>query len=277
MPPPVFEFDGFRLDCGRFELLRKGHSLRVERKPMELLILLASREGQLVTRVEIAQRLWPSEVFVDTEHGINTAIRKVRHLLRDDFEDPKFIQTVTGMGYRFIAPITAIETAAPEAAQPVAAAVIPAAPPVVSSPNRRLWLAISSVAVLTVAVVALTAGPHPLVARLVHRNAQPAITSIAVIPLDNLSGDPNQEYFADGMTDELTTMLAKDSTLRIISRTSAMQYKGARKPLQEIARALNVDGILEGSISRSGNQVHMTLQLIRADMVTRNDYFVAVG
>jgi Tol biopolymer transport system component/DNA-binding winged helix-turn-helix (wHTH) protein len=105
VPLPVFEFGGFRLDCGRFELLRKGQSLRVERKPMELLILLASREGQLVTRVEIAQRLWSSEVFVDTEHGINTAIRKLRHLLRDDSEDPKFIQTVTGMGYRFIAPV----------------------------------------------------------------------------------------------------------------------------------------------------------------------------
>ena len=111
----------------------------------------------------------------------------------------------------------------------------------------------------------LTLGPHPLAARLLDRDIQPAITSLAVIPLDNLSGDPNQEYFADGMTDELITMLAKDSNLRITSRTSVMQYKGARKPLGDIARALNVDAILEGSISRANGNVHMNLQLIRAD------------
>jgi len=109
----VLEFDGFLLDCGRFELLRNDRPLRVERKPMELLILLASREGQLVTRAEIAERLWSSEVFVDTEHGINTAIRKLRHLLRDEPDDPRFIQTVTGMGYRFVAPVTAVAPVAP--------------------------------------------------------------------------------------------------------------------------------------------------------------------
>ena len=107
MPGVVYEFGEFRLDCGRFELVRNSHRLRVERKPMELLILLASREGQLVARQEIAERLWSSEVFVDTEHGINTAIRKLRHLLRDDPNDPHFIQTVTGMGYRFVAPVSA--------------------------------------------------------------------------------------------------------------------------------------------------------------------------
>jgi TolB-like protein/DNA-binding winged helix-turn-helix (wHTH) protein/Tfp pilus assembly protein PilF len=269
----IYQFGDFQLDCGRFELLRDGRSLRVERKPMELLILLVSRQGQLVSRTEIAQRLWSSEVFVDTEHGINTAIRKLRHLLRDDPDTPQFIQTVTGMGYRFIAPTTANETAAPESSQPEASAVISPDPvqapspsaPSASSSNRRLWLALATVAVLLLAVLVLTVGPHPLAARLLNRNAQPAITSLAVIPLDNLSGDPNQEYFADGMTDELITMLAKDSNLRITSRTSVMQYKGARKPLQEIARALNVDGILEGSISRANGHVHMTLQLIRAD------------
>jgi DNA-binding winged helix-turn-helix (wHTH) protein len=112
-PGVVFEFGDFRLDCGRFELLRHGKALRVERKPLELLILLVSRQGQLVTRGEIAQRLWSSEVFVDTEHGINTAIRKLRYLLRDDSEGPKFIQTVTGKGYRFLAPVSTVEEAGP--------------------------------------------------------------------------------------------------------------------------------------------------------------------
>lgn len=113
LPGSILQFGDFRLDCGRFELCRKGYPLRVERKPMELLILLVSRDGQLVTRTEIAKQLWSSDVFVDTEHGINTAVRKLRQLLRDDPDDPKFIQTVTGMGYRFIAPISAIAPVLP--------------------------------------------------------------------------------------------------------------------------------------------------------------------
>ena len=243
---------------------------------MELLILLVSRQGQLVTRGEIAQRLWSSEVFVDTEHGINTAIRKLRYLLRDDSEEPKFIQTVTGMGYRFIAPTVSIEEPAKDS--PAAPTLEPAAldsgaapedpaPVPQELPKKTIAVQVAVVArfvALTVLFIVMGVGPRQI-AGLLHRDPNPPITSLAVIPLDNLSGDPNQEYFADGMTDELITMLAKDSTLRITSRTSVMQYKGARKPLGDIARALNVDGILEGSISRSNGNVHMTLQLIRAD------------
>jgi TolB-like protein/DNA-binding winged helix-turn-helix (wHTH) protein len=274
---PVFEFGDFRLDCGRFELVRNGKSLRVERKPMELLILLVTRQGQLVTRAEIAQRLWSSEVFVDTEHGINTAIRKLRYLLRDDSEEPKFIQTVTGMGYRFVA--RTISVGNPATAPPDAPALEPAAsdpglvaetlaPPTVEE-SRKKSLAVqifvfARFIALTVLFIVMAIGPRQI-AGLLHRDSNPPITSLAVIPLDNLSGDPSQEYFADGMTDELITMLAKDSTLRITSRTSVMQYKGAHRPLQEIARALNVDGILEGSISRTNSNVHLNLQLIRAD------------
>ena len=268
MSSPIYEFGEFRLDCGAFELLRNGRSVRVERKPMELLILLASRPGQLVGRTEIAGRLWSSEVFVDTEHGINTAVRKLRHLLRDDPENPQFIQTVTGLGYRFIAPVTTI---GPSPAVSIPASAHPDSDHQPSTPElvkratepRRLWIVLSASAVC-VAVLVLTIGPHRLASRLPYR-AQPAITSIAVLPLNNLSGDPKQEYFADGVTDELITMLAKDSTLRITSRTSVMQYKGVHKPLPEIARALKVDAILEGSVSQSTDQVHMTLQLIRAD------------
>ena len=256
--------------------MRGSHSLRVERKPMELLILLVSRRGQLVTRAEIAQRLWSSEVFVDTEHGINTAIRKLRQLLRDDPENPQFIQTVTGMGYRFIAPTVSIEeqakgslaepTVEPAALDPGAAPEAPT-PPLQEFPKRPIAVQVAVVArfvALTVLFIVMGVGPRQI-AGLLHRNANPPITSLAVIPLDNLSGDPSQEYFADGMTDELITMLAKDSNLRITSRTSVMQYKGAHRPLGEIAHALNVDGILEGSISRSNGNVHMNLQLIRAD------------
>ena len=253
---------------------------------MELLILLASREGQLVTRTEIAERLWASEVFVDTEHGINTAIRKLRYLLRDDPGHPQFIQTVVGMGYRFIAPITTVQTPSSEAVPPGAASMEPAAldpiqpreaispeelggvpAPSLSTSNPRFahWIGLTALAALLITIPIVTVGAHPLGERLLHRNQQPAISSLAVLPLDNLSGDSSQDYFADGMTDELITMLAKESSLRIVSRTSVMQYRGARRPLPEIAQALHADAILEGSVSRSAGQVHMTLQLIRAD------------
>jgi TolB-like protein/DNA-binding winged helix-turn-helix (wHTH) protein len=253
---------------------------------MELLILLASREGQLVTRTEIADRLWASEVFVDTEHGINTAIRKLRYLLRDDPGHPQFIQTVVGMGYRFIAPITTVQKPSSEAVPPGAASIEPAAldpiqpreaispeelagvpAPSLSTSNPRFahWIGLTALAALLITIPIVTVGAHPLGERLLHRNQQPAISSLAVLPLDNLSGDSSQDYFADGMTDELITMLAKESSLRIVSRTSVMQYRGARRPLPEIAQALHADAILEGSVSRSAGQVHMTLQLIRAD------------
>ena len=251
---------------------------------MELLILLASREGQLVTRSEIADRLWASEVFVDTEHGINTAIRKLRYLFRDDPDHPQFIQTVIGMGYRFIAPITILQTPSSEAFPPGAALVEAASTetvdakqvistealtgaPTLPTPKRHypVWVGLTALAALLITIPIVTLGAHPLSERLLHRNAQPVISSLAVLPLDNLSGDSSQDYFADGMTDELITMLAKDSSLRIVSRTSVMQYRGARRPLPEIARALHADAIVEGSVTRSANQVHMTLQLIRAD------------
>ena len=289
----VYEFREFRLDCGGFELLRNSRELRVERKPMELLILLASREGQLVTRQEIAERLWSSEVFVDTEHGINTAIRKIRQVLGDDPEKPRFVQTVTGKGYRFIAPIAVGQSRMEDEARPSqingtdldnplpvlaapseALALTPAAagaePPLdrtTRKPARThlaVWLAAGVSAAIAILVVAVAFDHRSFAGRILHRTAKPAISSLAVLPIDNLSGDHGQDYFADGMTDELITMLAKNSTLRVVSRTSVMQYKGVRRPLPEIARALGVDGILEGSIARSGEKVHMTVQLIQA-------------
>lgn len=155
MPGPIYEFGDLKLDCGRFELLRNGKPLRLERKPMELLILLVSRKGQLVTRTEIAERLWSSEVFVDTEHGINTAIRKLRHLLRDDADEPKFIQTVTGMGYRFVAavsalvpnPETTLASAAPAGIPDERPAAAPAVAPLAKR-SKRLWYVAAGICAL---------------------------------------------------------------------------------------------------------------------------------
>jgi DNA-binding winged helix-turn-helix (wHTH) protein len=236
VPAPVFEFGDFRLDCTRFELQRAGRILKLERKPMDLLILLAAREGDLVTRAEIAGRLWGSEVFVDTEHGINTAIRKVRQVLRDDPDQPRFVHTVMGRGYRFIGPLVEVHPPLPtednlqatDSSQPA----IPDSTRADSSKNelrvssglrRHLWLTLGVLAALV--LIAATLRAHWSREKLA-RGAAPNIRSLAVLPLDNLSGGPAQNYFADGMTEELTTMLAKDSTLRVVSRTSAMQYKG---------------------------------------------------
>jgi TolB-like protein/DNA-binding winged helix-turn-helix (wHTH) protein len=280
MAATIFEFGEFRLDCDRFELCRGGHNLKLERKPMELLILLATSNGHLVTRSEIAERLWGSEVFVDTEHGINTAVRKIRQALRDDPDQPRFLQTVTGKGYRFIASPLEDDIDVPEnptassnghPTNLVAEEPVPVeegelarepAPASIHKPTVWPWLLLCAV---------LAAGSVFVIRGMVHLRAakgMPAIQSLAVLPLDNLSGDPSQDYLADGMTDELTTMLAKNSTLRVISRTSVMQYKGVHRPLREIAERLGVDGILEGSIARSGDQVHLNIQLIQASTDT---------
>jgi TolB-like protein/DNA-binding winged helix-turn-helix (wHTH) protein len=263
MPVGTFEFGEFELNCERFELRRKGIPLRLERQPMELLILLALSDGRLVTRDEIAQLLWPSEVFVDTGHGINTAIRKIRHVLREAPESPRFLQTVTGKGYRFIGVTPKPEPISlpGESAQPEPPIPQPFVPTHGPAWPHRLWIWVSVSAVILILIGIATFGARSVRG---HTKPQP-LTSIAVLPLENLSGDPSQNYFADGMTDELTTMLAKDSTLRIVSRTSARQFKGAHRSLPEIAHALNVDAILEGSVSRSSEKVHLTLQLVRGE------------
>jgi len=278
MSESQYKFAEFQLDCASFELRRQGRAQKsdrvsLERIPMELLILLLERQGSVVTRQEIVDRLWGKDVFVDTEHGINTAIRKIRQALKDNPEQPRFILTVTGKGYRFVAGENDNQRSAAPSETPT---VIPEREPRPSGsdvPERgpdavvmpavqsnRAKLAIVIAICVVVAAILISFLRH----RIVRANQASQIHSIAVIPLANLSGDAAQDYFADGMTDELITALAKNRNLRIVSRTSAMQYKGVKRPLPDIARELNVDGILEGSVSRVGNRVHTTVQLIHA-------------
>jgi len=175
VPEPVFQFEEFELHCGRFQLLRKGRPLRVEPKPLQLLILLVSRSGHLVSRREIVEKLWESDVFVDTDHSINTAIRKLRHLLRDDSETPRFIETVTGMGYRFVAPVSPVASVSPvalvSAVAPVAADAPPLPPedtpkpgPAAGSPPRRkalIWsMGVGACMVIALGSVTLYRWPH---------------------------------------------------------------------------------------------------------------------
>jgi len=269
MPPKVtgcllvapYQFEGFQLDVARYELRRNGHVLKLEKIPMELLILLVSRKGELVSREEIIAKLWGPGVFIETEHSINTAIRKIRQTLGDDPERSRFVQTVVGKGYRFVGPINVVD---------LAPAADPSLPPVsvVEEKARRnrlntipRWALRASLAALILLGVVAVAVKYFDWGRWLPR---PPVHSIAVLPLKNLSGNPADEYFADGMTDELITNLAKISALRVSSYTSVSKYKTTSKSLPQIAQELQVDGIIEGSVVRSGDQVRITAQLIYA-------------
>jgi TolB-like protein/DNA-binding winged helix-turn-helix (wHTH) protein/Tfp pilus assembly protein PilF len=254
-----YQFGQFELDLRGYELKRGGQPLRLEKIPMELLIFLVEHHGELVTREQIIERLWGKRVFLDTEQGINTAIRKIRQALQDEAEKPQFLETVVGKGYRFVGNV---KTKARES--PPSREDLPLPPGSQATPSRprRLWL-FGTVTVLVVSGAVLLA-----VWLRIGKATKPGITasfhSIAVLPLENLSGDPSQEYFADGITDALITQLAKLHGLRVISRTSIMQYKSLRKPLPDIARDLSVDAVVEGSVSRAGNRVRVTAQLVDA-------------
>ena len=254
--------DVLELDLRRYELRRGSSVLKLEKIPMELLILLVERREQLVGREEIIARLWGKDVFLDTEQGINTAIRKIRLTLGDDPNEPRFLQTVVGKGYRFVGPIT-IVGAAP--ALPRVTAPVPAteeerkqlsrSKPV---PRRKLIAFFAGLIVLGASIIAFRYFD------LSRWLPPPRAHSIAVLPLKNLSANPADQYFADGMTDELITNLAKISALRVSSHTSVSQYKTTSKPLPQVAQELQVDGIVEGSVLRSGDQVRITAQLIYA-------------
>jgi TolB-like protein/DNA-binding winged helix-turn-helix (wHTH) protein/Flp pilus assembly protein TadD len=266
--PQEFQFGEFTLDQAGYRLQRGDRVLRLEKLPMELLILLVERRGELVSRDEIAERLWGKDVFVDIEHSINTAVRKVRQVLRDDPEKPRFVETVVGKGYRFAAPVTCTNGGSSQQIQATslshAGAVSSAGAELTKEVNPkksavRVAAMVGVLAVLALGAIALVLnrGSHA------KNSSEPPITSIAVLPLRNLSGNPEQEYFADGMTEELIGRLANIHGLRVISRTSAMRFKDTRQPIPEIARALHVDALLEGSVIREGDRVRVNAQLIR--------------
>jgi TolB-like protein/DNA-binding winged helix-turn-helix (wHTH) protein/Tfp pilus assembly protein PilF len=256
--------DGFILDFRAYELRRSGQLLKLEPTPFGILALLLEQRGGLVTRQQIVERIWGAGVFLDTDNSINGAIRKIRLVLNDDPEQPRFIQTVTGKGYRFIAPIAENE---PEAtvAPPQLEVVQPAQSEKTVEPAPSLFRKLRPAVALVVSLVLIALLALWLLPAISHRTAATSpIRSIAVLPLDNLSGDGSQDYFADAMTDELITDLAKVGALRVTSRTTVTLYKHTHKTLPEIARELNVDGIVEGSVVRSGQRVRITAQLIHA-------------
>ena len=256
----ILHFGVFEVDARAGELRKSGLKIKLQEQPLQILTLLLEHPGEVVTREEIQRKLWPTDTFVDFEHSLNTAVTKLRQALGDDADNPRFIETLPRRGYRFVGAVNGKQ-------EPLTAALPTLTldePPPIHARISRVWIVLSGVAAvaLLLSIVAVTLGLWQK--RQSSQPTMPQVESIAVLPLDNLSGNPAEEYFVDGMTDLLINDLSKISALRVISRTSVMQYKGARKPLPEIGRELNVDAIVEGAVLRSGNRVRITAQLIDA-------------
>jgi TolB-like protein/Flp pilus assembly protein TadD len=214
--------------------------------------MLIEHPGEVVTREELKKRLWPADTFVDFDHGLNKAINKLREALGDSAESPRFVETVSRRGYRFLAEVKAADTAPVPGPEPAGR---PAAPErLAPSTSWRRFAVVLLLLTGSLATWKMNPWDHP----------SRSIRSLAVLPLESLSSDPSQDYFADGMTDELISALGQISALRVISRTSVMPYKHARKSLPQIAHELNVDAVVEGSVLRSGDRVRITAQLIEA-------------
>jgi TolB-like protein/Tfp pilus assembly protein PilF len=195
-------FGVFEADLASRELRKNGNKIRLQDQPFQVLTLLLENRGQVVTREELRQKIWPADTFVDFDNSLNAAVNKIREALGDSAENPRFVETLPRRGYRFVASL--------------------------------------------------------------EDKKSEGIHSLAVLPLENLSGDPEQEYFAEGMNEALINTLAKIGGLRVISRTTAMHYKGVHRPVREIARELQVDAIVEGTVMRSTNRVRISVQLIDA-------------
>src|SRR5580700_2645529 len=268
-PTSVVRFGTYEVSLQSGEVRKSGLRIRVQQQPMKLLQILLERPREVVTREELRRRVWPDESFGDFDQALNIAVAKLRSALGDSAENPRFIETLPKRGYRFIAEVSVVGADVRSKKPESVAEDLPATEPaqklqVAASavvPQRRRWTTRRVIVALAL-VVSLSI----LALLLIHPRGHPpmGIHSLAVLPLDNLSGDASQNYFADGMTDELITDLAQISALRVISRTSVMVYKGARKPLPQIARELNVDAVVEGTVLHSGNQVRITAQLIEA-------------
>ena len=274
---PIRFGDGVELDAQSYKLRRAGRVLKLERIPLEILLLLIEQRGQIIAREQIVERVWGKGAFFDTDNSINSAIRKIRQALKDDAEQPRFIQTITGQGYRFIAPVAEVERevgpevgpdVGPEIGErPVATEVDApreAAPAALPTGLKRRWpLRLILAGALFVLLIAGGSGwirsrsrsPQPPNGRLM----------LAVLPFQNLTGDSSQDYFSDGLTEEMITQLGNldPKQLGVIARTSVMHYKNSSTPLEQIGGELGVQYLLEGGVRRDSNHVRITAQLIQ--------------
>jgi TolB-like protein/DNA-binding winged helix-turn-helix (wHTH) protein/tetratricopeptide (TPR) repeat protein len=262
----VVRFASFDVDVRAGEVRKHGIRIRLQNQPFRVLQVLLEHAGEVVPREELQRRIWPSDTFVDFDRGLNNAVLRLREALDDSADTPRYVETVAKRGYRFIATITPVNDT--ESVNTNSVRELSGWPVQVSVNRRRGYrgglLAVSAIVITLFAFVFFG---DSLRNHVFGSSSGASIHSIAVLPLQNLSASPDQEYFSDGMTEELITELSRVSGLRVISRTSVMKYKKSNKSLPEIARELNVDAILEGSVLRSADRVRITAQLIQA----RND------
>ncbi len=267
--PAVVRFGVFEADLRARELRRSGVRVRIQYLPFRAQAVLLSRPNDVVSREELRQALWPGDVFVDFDRGISSAVKRLRDALGDAADNPVFIETVERRGYRWISPISSAEPfPVPDPSSdgfPSAHVEESGDAPVLSAPQhwatRNRWI-------IAAAMFAVVAAALVSVMRRDARAFRPgSVHSIAVLPLANFSGDPSQDYLAEGMTDELTTDLARISSLRVVSRTSAQYYRNTNKSLPKIANELDVDAVVEGSVRKEGDIVSVNVQLVDA----RND------
>lgn len=257
----VLRFDIFELDVRAGELRKQGIKIRLQGQPLQVLEALLRRSGDLVTREELRAEIWKTDTFVDFDHSLHNAIARLREVLGDSPENPRYIETLPRRGYRFLVPVE-YHDGLPTAQAPAHAPL-----PISTDIERRVYgrrARVLAPALLLSGVVIGVLSSTSLRQHLFGRPATPHIESLAVLPVVDLSGNPGQDFFADGMTEALITDLGKISALRVISRTSVVQYKGTKKPLPEIARELNVDVLVEGTVLRSGNHLRITANLLQA-------------
>ena len=258
----LLRFGMYEVSLNSGELRKAGMRIKVQQQPIKVLEMLLEHPGKVVTREELRNRVWPNDSFGDFDQAVNIAIGKLRSALGDSADNPRFIETLPKRGYRFIAEVRTVDEDPPaKIAEPPVSDLQQHQPVNLTRPAKwhlrpAYWITIAAVIVLT-SVFAFWFNRT-------HGSPPPQIRSLAVLPLDNLSGDASQDYFAEGMTDQLITDLAQIRALRVISRTSVMVYRGARKSLPQIARELNVDAVVEGTVLRSGDRVRITAQLIQA-------------
>jgi TolB-like protein/DNA-binding winged helix-turn-helix (wHTH) protein/Tfp pilus assembly protein PilF len=255
----LVRFDRFELDLRTGELRKGGIRIRLQEQPLQVLQALLENPGGLITCEELQKRIWPADTFVDFDHGLHAAVNKLRTALSDQAIRPRYVETVQRRGYRFIGKLEASD-------EPVAVQPQPIHDPT-PKPGRRFWNSWTGMMGGFMGAIAIAAS---LVAGNVYglkdwlfTAAKPhSFRSLAVLPLENLSGDPKQDYFADGMTEELITQVSKFANLKVISRTSVMQYKGSKKSLPQIAGELHVDAVVEGAVQLVDSRIRITAQLV---------------
>ncbi|HSZ00469.1 MAG TPA: winged helix-turn-helix domain-containing protein [Terriglobales bacterium] len=242
----LLRFGIFEVDPKAGEVRKAGVKQKLAAQPFQVLQALLERPKEVVTRDELRQRIWLDNTFVDYDLALKKAINRVREVLGDSAESPRFIETIPRRGYRFLADVEAVESSH--------------CTPSVWGQNR--WGLVAALALVAGAALLLALNAGKLRTLIFAKSRSFEIRSIAVLPLQNLSNDPSQDYFSDGMTEALTTELAQIGSLRVISRTSAMHFKGTRETLPQIGRELNVDAVVEGSAARAGDHIRITAQLI---------------